>query len=152
MLKIESWFYSEKLDHFIKLIQSLKINICKCDLEKLSKYLLSLYHYLHQNVNNNYENYESLAPTAIVFLRGRTKNLKCINRLCDIKQHNKKSFRFKSKTFFLHFTSIFILLIRRKATEVRYIGQAITPTCFRRCQDIAVRWKLFIWFFNFIEI
>ena len=103
MLKIESWFYSEKLDHFIKLTQSLKINICKCNLEKLSKYLLSLYHYLHQKVNNNYENYETLAPTAIVFLRGRTKNLKCINLLCDIKQHNKKSFRFKSKTFFFTF-------------------------------------------------
>ena len=34
-----------------------------------------------------------------------------------------------------------MLLTDRKAPEALYIGQAITPTCFRRCQDIAVRLK-----------
>ena len=34
-----------------------------------------------------------------------------------------------------------ILLTRRKATEAPIQGQAITPTCFRKCQDIAVSFK-----------
>ena len=40
---------------------------------------------------------------------------------------------------FLFFTSIFIILTCRKVTEALYIGQAITLTCFQRCQVIAVR-------------
>ena len=30
-------------------------------------------------------------------------------------------------------------MTRRKATEALYIEQAITSTCFRRCQDTTVR-------------
>ena len=46
---------------------------------------------------------------------------------------------------FLFFTyiSIFIFLAGRKVPEALYIGQVITPTCFRRCQDIIVGLKLF---------
>ena len=50
----------------------------------------------------------------------------------------QKSLTFESIFFIFIFISIFILLTRRKATEALYIGYAITPTCFRRCQDIAV--------------
>ena len=42
----------------------------------------------------------------------------------------------------LFFISVFILLTRRKATDTLYIRQAITPNCFRRCQDIAVRLQI----------
>ena len=42
---------------------------------------------------------------------------------------------------------IYILLTCRKMSEALYIGQAITPTCFRRCQEIAVRLKFFIFCF-----
>ena len=42
----------------------------------------------------------------------------------------------------------FILLTPRKATEALYIRQEIMPTCFRRCQDIAVRLKFFILFYR----
>ena len=49
-----------------------------------------------------------------------------------------------------HFISIFIFLTHRKA---QYTRQAITPTCFRRCHDIAFRLKCFICFlFSFLEI
>ena len=38
-----------------------------------------------------------------------------------------------------HFISIFMLLTCRKPSVALYIGQAITPTCFRKCQNIVVR-------------
>ena len=41
-------------------------------------------------------------------------------------------------SFYFIFISIFILWTRRKTTEALYLGQAITPTCFRRYKDIAV--------------
>ena len=45
----------------------------------------------------------------------------------------------KFRNLFIYlFIFIFILLTRRKATEALYIGQAIIPTCFWICQDIAV--------------
>ena len=40
---------------------------------------------------------------------------------------------------FIYIIFVFIPVTRWKATEALYVGQAITPTCFRRCQDIAVR-------------
>ena len=40
---------------------------------------------------------------------------------------------------FFYFFSIFILLTRRKATEALIHRVSNYPTCFRRCQDIAVR-------------
>ena len=42
------------------------------------------------------------------------------------------------------FIFMFIFLIRRKATETLYIGQAITPTCFQKFQNIVVQLKFFI--------
>ena len=44
-----------------------------------------------------------------------------------------------------------IFLTPRKATSTLYIGQAITLTCLRRYQNIAVRLNFLI-FFSFIEI
>ena len=43
----------------------------------------------------------------------------------------------------------FILLTGRKATEALYIGHAITPICFRKCLNIAVRLKFYILFLIF---
>ena len=48
------------------------------------------------------------------------------------------------KTHLLFFYIPFIVNRGRKETEAQYIGKAITPTCFRKGQDIAVRLKFFI--------
>ena len=40
------------------------------------------------------------------------------------------------------FIFIFILLTRRKAIEALIHRQTITPTCFQRCQDIAVHLQI----------
>ena len=43
-------------------------------------------------------------------------------------------------------------LPRRIALVVLYLRQAVTPTRFRRCQDIAVQVKLFLFlFFSFLN-
>ena len=53
---------------------------------------------------------------------------------------------------FFHFISIFILMTRRKVREMLMHRANNSPTCFQRCQDIAVRLKFLIWFSSFIEM
>ena len=54
--------------------------------------------------------------------------------------------------FIFHLYGKFILLTCRKESKVLYIRPAITPNCFRKCQDIAIRLKILILFFSFIKI
>ena len=51
--------------------------------------------------------------------------------------------------FLFHLNICYIFLTCRK---VLYTEQAIIPTCFRRCQDIVVQFKVFILVFSSIEI
>ena len=68
------------------------------------------------------------------------------NNLVRLPAKKRECFHF----ILFHFISKFIFLTCRKASETLYIEQAITPTCFRRCQDIAVRLKFFYFlFFSF---
>ena len=46
---------------------------------------------------------------------------------------------YKRYCYLFLFKFIFILLTRRKVAEALYMEQAITPTCFQRCQNIPVR-------------
>ena len=56
----------------------------------------------------------------------------------------------KEDSNFVSFFYIYIYpgrLQERDGDAKHTVGQAITPTCLQRCQDIAVRLKFFIWFF-----
>ena len=48
--------------------------------------------------------------------------------------HHPELTLFELKKHFFHFIFIFIRLIRWKESEAQYTAQAITSTCFRRCQ------------------
>ena len=89
----------------------------------------------------------------IVFLFGLefSKNWYAIKFLQDLRDRHLLMTEKRLNFYFIFSISIFILLTRRKATETLYIGQAVTPTCFRRCQDIAVRLKFFILVFQFYK-
>ena len=54
--------------------------------------------------------------------------------------------------YILYFISLSIFLARTKATEVLYVGQAITPTCFRDAKILRSDKKIFFWFFSFMKI
>ena len=78
--------------------------------------------------------------------------LKCKKKAAKNKKKAKCKLLIKAilteRLIHFHSISIFILLTHWKAMEAPYIGRAITLTCFRRCQDIAVLLKFVILVFQ----
>ena len=67
-----------------------------------------------------------------------------------------KKENFKSRKGFIQklqtIISVYSVDSKENVRETKSNRQAITSTCFRRCQGVAVRLKVFIWFFTFYII
>ena len=57
----------------------------------------------------------------------------------------------RRKEFYFSFNFYIYPPDTQEATEALHIGQANTPTCFRRCHNIAPQSKFYILFFSYIE-